>query len=246
MLPDIGIDHCRVVRIVEGLFRQLCGGDAVLPVEVVIQGFRHKGHPVRFLHELVENGDVLAVHPQGVADAVEQPPAVQLVPGGAVAALPGKDPAQHFHGGNALFLPVAQPHRPLPGDAVHIIAAAADQVRAVCLRRSHKAFVHFRLDPVVAVHEAEVFAPGNVHASVPGAAEAPVFLVDDLNSGIFPGVFITNGAGGILGPVLHQNDFQVFIGLGQNRIDAFGKIRFHIVNRNDDADQGARHFATSR
>ena len=102
--------------------------------------------------------------------------------------------------------------------------------------------VHLRLNPVVAVYESDILSGYRIKSGVPGAAQAPIFLVNHPDTGVFFRVFLADFPGIIGGAVIHQKNFQIFIGLGQDGIYTPGKISRHVVYRYDDTDQGLHGY----
>ena len=106
------------------------------------------------------------------------------------------------------------------------------------LQRNRKeTLIHLRLNIVVAVHKADVLPPGLVNPQIPCAGDAPVFLVKNLNAPVLQGKFLRHGPAAVRGAVVHQNDFQIFIGLAADGIHAPLQIIQCIINRHDYADQ---------
>ena len=94
------------------------------------------------------------------------------------------------------------------------------------------------LQEVVAVHKGHVFSLGQVQSRVSGAAEASVFLVEDLHQGLHGGVGIAEDAGVVGGAVVDEQDL-LHMGLGADGVDAPAQVLGHIVDGNDDRDHGS-------
>ena len=102
---------------------------------------------------------------------------------------------------------------------------------------SQKHFRHIRRDAVIAVHEAQIVAPGNIQPGISGPGQSGVFLMDHPDPGILGGVSIADPAAAVGTAVVHQNHFQIPVGLGQHGVDTPRKQGFDFIDWNDDTDQ---------
>ena len=176
----------------------------------------------------------LGVHLQVVVS--HDIPAVELVPENTVVEI-GR--LLHHVGGVLLpgqypvLVDVALAGDPLPHYPVKI---GDDQVAVVLSRRLHQQLGGVGRDPVVAVQELKIDAPGPADANVPGIGHAGVLLVDDLDPGIRQGIRVADGAGAVLAAVVHQQQLKIRVLLAQDTVDAAANGLFRVVYGYDDAD----------
>lgn len=88
-------------------------------------------------------------------------------------------------------------------------------------------------DSIVAVYETEVISGGGEDSAIAGSGEAGVFLVDDCNAGILLGVGTDEFAGIVGRTVVDDDDFEVFIGLFYDGLEAGGDVILDVVGGDD-------------
>ena len=121
----------------------------------------------------------------------------------------------------AAFIPVA-------------VDPANNKIRLSFMCFFNQQFVHLRLDPVVGIHKADVFALGDVQPRVAGGADAPVLLVNHDNARIICGIFVADLAAAVRRSVVNQNQLKVSEGLCKNAVDALGQILLCLEDWNND------------
>ena len=99
---------------------------------------------------------------------------------------------------------------------------------------------------VVAVHKCQIFTFRQLNACIPCPGKSFVLLMNHLDSVIFSGIGITNGRTPVRRPVVHQNHFQILIGLGKNTFHTPFQILFYPVNRYNYTDQWGCHVRLLR
>ena len=186
-------------------------------------------------HEVLAPAD-LRVHPQMVG--FHDGPPVKLVPENAVVKI--RRIFHHvggvfFAGHHAVLVDV-----PLLGDplADHPVEVRHDQVAPGVLCCPHQRGGGVRRQPVVAVQKLQVGSLRQIQRSIPGGGDAAVFLVDHPDTGIFCGIAVAQGAGGVRAAVIDQQEFKIGVFLIQNTLDAPADRAFRIINRDDDAYSG--------
>lgn len=159
IFPDIFQNNGGMLGIMEGFLRDPRAlGNAAGAVVIVVKWLVAEDGPVGFQRQPVGHRDILAGFSLGVADAVKQFPAVELVAGAGIAVIPQEDSARQFLAADPLLPLWAQAHSLLARAAVHIIAPGAHNLGIAFLHQGEHFPIHFRFNPVVAVHKADVFA----------------------------------------------------------------------------------------
>ena len=97
--------------------------------------------------------------------------------------------------------------------------------------------IHVRLYPVIAVHIADIGALRQCKPCISRIWETSVWLVQDFDAAVSGCIRVALCGRCIGRAVINQNDFQILIGLLQDRIHASVQIRLDIVDRDDDRDQ---------
>ena len=90
---------------------------------------------------------------------------------------------------------------------------------------------------IITVHHADQFSPSLFQRPVPGQAGTAVFLVNHPDTIIFFRPLVADLPAPVGGPIIHQQDLQVGIGLLRNGADTGIQIGLHIINRNHNAEQ---------
>ena len=111
----------------------------------------------------------------------------------------------------------------------------------------HQMLGEVRVDVVIAVHELDILAPGQLQAQVAGVGHAGVLLVHQHDAAVLGAELLTHGQAVILGAIVQDDEFNVFIGLVQDAADAAGQMILSVVYGQDDADErlihgGVPHF----
>ena len=183
----------------------------------------------------VGGGHILHHPPHRVANVPEESAGIQLIPGGGVQVVPVENPPHQLDAGDNLLPLRAEAHR--TGALLLVVSSGANQLRPVAQSGLHQGLVGIRLQPVVAVGEGQIFSGGRFDSGIPGIAEAAVFLMNDTNAAVPACVVIAERTAAVRGAVIHQNDFQIWIGLTAKGVHALGQICLHLVNRDNDAEQ---------
>ena len=92
------------------------------------------------------------------------------------------------------------------------------------------------VNPIIPIYKHKIIALGIAYPGSPRGGCSPVLLMDDADAGILCRIGITHGGAAVRRAVVHQNHFQIPIGLVQHAIHALGKVRFDPINGNDHTD----------
>ena len=248
--------------------------DALGILDVVVTGFVNGDKGLGILDILhVEHQILGPFQLAGELDVIagEQDAAVELVPehtvkvGGRLVHQPqGKGVLVVDPGGQETVFP----HLRGPGNTHHaqIVLQLFQHLLGLCgpggdhhlVGRNHKICVvrlggfhqmlgEVRVDVVIAVHELDILAPGQLQAQVAGVGHAGVFLVHQHDAAVLGAELLTHGQAVILGAIVQDDEFNVFIGLVQDAADAAGQMILSVVHGQDDADErlihgGVPHF----
>ena len=210
-----------------GLHRLIRPADPVaVKVCVEIEHFPHIGHrlidhQVVLIENMLGKGLLPLAHDLGAEGAGMD--GEHLVYPEGLGVLPGEDPVFRQYTGivdGAVSIAVRM-------DVIvvghHHIHAALPLAFLQRVQESGK----IRAEGVVAVHDLEIGAGGMLQALVDALAVAAVFLMDDPhNVREFPGVFVGDLPGVVLGAVVNNDDLHP-VSPGQEALDAL----FHIVLR---------------
>ena len=131
---------------------------------------------------------------------------------------------------------------PLPG---HPVKVGDHQVAAGDLRRPDEGLGGIGGEPVVPVGKLEVLALGQVHGLIPGVGHAAVGLVQGDKAAVGGRRPVTQGGGAVGTAVVHQEALEIGVALGPDALYALLQVGRHVVDRNDDADQGLTHGSGS-
>ena len=125
----------------------------------------------------------------------------------------------------------------MPG-AVLLPEVAVNEVRIRAEGFLHQPGGRIRLQPVIGIHMHDVFAGGDFQSAPTGVRESAVLLVhhDDIPLRELFHDFGENLHRTVRRSVVHENAFQLRIGLAQDRTGALSDIRLHPVNGHDDGD----------
>ena len=92
-------------------------------------------------------------------------------------------------------------------------------------------------------HSGIFFDDSDVYKAMEGIAYT---LVNHPDAAVLFGKFIADGPAAVGRPVVHQDDFQIGMGLIQDGLDTFGQILLHLVDGDNHADKGIFfHLITS-
>ncbi len=177
-----------------------------------------------------------------VLEAVPVPEAapVDLVPGGAV----GDQRRELRDVGLQLGAGEGGPVSPglLHADRAEALHIAAREVRTRLVQRLDEPLVGVVGHRVVTVDEGQVLAVlvGVTGAHVAGRAEARVVLHHDAEALVLGGERLGYDGAGVRGPVVHEDDLEVFEGLGCDGFQALVEVELDVVDGDDDA-QARRH-----
>ena len=97
-------------------------------------------------------------------------------------------------------------------------------------------------DGVVGVYKGKIFAGGKLKATIAGGGNPSVGLAKIYAARIFLGVIFGYFGGSVDGSVVYENDFEVFVGLGEYAIETCREIRCDIEYGDDDGYFGGLTF----
>ena len=100
-------------------------------------------------------------------------------------------------------------------------------------RIGEELFIHPRFKHVIAVDKADPLAGSFPDSPQPSAGNAAVFFIDSANTGILFGIVFDYLSGIIRGTIVNNENFQVFVGLGQYRIQCTSQIALYVIGRNN-------------
>lgn len=98
-------------------------------------------------------------------------------------------------------------------------------------------FQGFVSQPVVAVEEEDVVAPGVVEAGVARGAEAAVGLGDDVDAAVARSVVGQYGGAAVGRAVVDADGLPVAAGLRQHAVEALAQVGLHVVDGYDDGEK---------
>ena len=205
---------------------------------VVVQRPVHAGGGLAVADQMHDVA-VVAVAEAGVEPAaLPQPGVEQLVPADdGIDAAAGEQVAEQFqrrpHAGG-LHIHVAAGQR--AAVFVNAVGGAGGHAAAARLQRGQQHGVKVRLHQIVGVHKADVVPGGGVQPGVAGAGRAAVRLVDDPHPAVLRGQPVAQFAAAVGAAVLHQQQLQVVVGLGQHAAHRQRQQVFGVVHRHDNAD----------
>ena len=201
-----------------------------LPAGIVIQNLRPVGCPPGPLENPVEEQQVLAVKDGLLKGAPRQQlRTVELSPGHVVE---GKAPGQTadgllpgIDGGRAAF-------------QINAVRPAGTDLRSHLRQALIQLFQQVRLHPVVGIHKGEIRSPRPADSLIPCGGGPPVFREVEGPHPAVPGfICVAAAAASVGGGVVHQDNFNLRIRLGQQGIQAGLQTASHVVHRHDHADQ---------
>ena len=141
---------------------------------------------------------------------------------------------------NAVFRRTHSREIPAPGAE---IAAGTEQAPRFLNHRVQPQ-QEIRMHPVVAVHEGQPLAAAvglrPINARIPGGGKAAVFLMNDMDSTVFPGVFLADIAAAVRAAIVHQHKVKIRKRLGKDAVHAPVQERLHLIDRDNYADCGHR------
>ena len=117
---------------------------------------------------------------------------------------------------------------------VHLDKVTYSHICGVCGGCSVQVFQHILCKIVVAVHKAEPVSPGFFDSFVPCTGQAAVFLMENPDAGILPGIVIAHGGTAVRGAVVYEEHLEIRKGLVQNAVHALFQILLHLVYRYND------------
>ena len=97
----------------------------------------------------------------------------------------------------------------------------------------NKAFRGVRGQPVIAVHELQVFAPGRLNGLVTAVGNPGIFLVDNTEPVVHFCIFPADFKACILTSVVYHDYFHVLEGLLHGAVQTAPQVFFRIVDRYD-------------
>ena len=116
------------------------------------------------------------------------------------------------------------------------VDAAAGDIRSMGLQPLYQKLCHPGMDIIVTVYKHHILAGDHTQPCVAGIGQAAVFLVDYPHPAVPAGVVIADSSAAVGAAIIYQDQFHIIHGLCQNALYTAGKILFHPVNRNDDAN----------
>ena len=79
-----------------------------------------------------------------------------------------------------------------------------------------------------------------VNARIAGGGKAAVFLMNDMDSTVFPGVFLADVAAAVRAAIVHQHKVKIRKRLGKDAVHAPVQERLHLVDWDNYADRSHR------
>ena len=114
--------------------------------------------------------------------------------------------------------------------------AECDQVHRIA-RDRHDRFQQIRFPQIIRICTDDPFPACCPQARVPRRRQTPVLLMDHPDTRVFFRILFADHRAAIRRTIVHKNDLDILIRLFQNAVHTGLKIGFHLVDRNDDADQ---------
>ncbi len=93
-------------------------------------------------------------------------------------------------------------------------------------------------EKVVAIDDTDVFSGGEGGGLCHGGATALVWGGDDADTGVLGGVMVADFEGVVGGAVVPEDEFEVWVGLGEDGFDRVGEVVFAVVEGGDEGDFG--------
>ena len=110
-------------------------------------------------------------------------------------------------------------------------------MKEICLQHPLQCF---RVNPVVAVQKHEppalTVVPDPVQACISGRRQAPVFLVDHMDSFVSFRISVADPGTAVRAAVIHQNQLQIPKGLAEHAVCTAAQISLYPVDRDDNTD----------
>ena len=237
-VQKIPVPHMPQPQVVQppGLEHRRCHAAGAQPV--VVQRPVHAGGGLAVADQMHDVA-VVAVAEAGVEPAaLPQPGVEQLVPADdGIDAAAGEQVAEQFqrrpHAGG-LHIHVAAGQR--AAVFVNAVSGTGGHAAAARLQRGQQHGVKVRLHQIVGVHKADVVPGDGVQPGVAGAGRTAVRLVDDPHPAVLRGQPVAQFAAAVGAAVLHQQQLQIVVGLGQHAAHRQRQQVFGVVHRHDNAD----------
>lgn len=107
-------------------------------------------------------------------------------------------------------------------------------IRIICYCFGYKFFNHVLFHPIVRISMDRILACRMVNPCLTCNRYPAILLVYHLHTTIFRGIFVTNLSTIIRRTVIHQDDFDIAVGLRQQAVYALMNIFLRFIDRNDD------------
>ena len=111
------------------------------------------------------------------------------------------------------------------------------------MRVLQKPGIHLGLQFIVPIHKPDPIPGGLRHPTQAGSGDPGVFLVDYLHPAVPQGKVPGNGETVIPGTVVHQNHFQIPVGLGKDALHTAPQPRGKVVHRYNYGNLILGHFS---
>ena len=172
-----------------------------------------------------------------ITDGLEEIPAIQLVP-------------CHHKPGSFLFISIKLFHQAVAAiDSKSTGSTVLFELFSLCISKTaladctacgldriiHNLNIVIR-HIIIRIHKCQILTFCHIDASISGTGKPPVLLMDYLDPFLFFCIIFTDLRALIRRPIIHQDDFQILIGLRKQTVHTTGKIAFHPVHRYYDAD----------
>lgn len=119
----------------------------------------------------------------------------------------------------------------------HVIIFADHEVSVVLSLERKQRLEIVRLDVVIAVDEADEIALANVKSCISGRRKAAIILVDHLNAVIHCSIIVTDLRAAVRRSVIHQDQFEILVGLSSDGIYALCQICLNLKDGHDHGNQ---------
>ena len=90
---------------------------------------------------------------------------------------------------------------------------------------------------IIAIYKTDILTSCNIQTSITGSTQPPIVLMNNLNTIIQHGIFITNFSTLVGRAIIDQNNFQMPIGLADDTVKTFFQIFLHIIDGDNDRNQ---------
>ena len=118
----------------------------------------------------------------------------------------------------------------------HIVMTSGNNVCITSRCHIIKTFEHRRINPIIGIYKTDIFANRIGNTSIARWTKTRILLMYDLDSRIFSCIFFSNFPTMVGATIINENYFDIFKCLSKNAVNAFPKIRFNIIYRNNNTN----------